>query len=99
LSVTASDHRESLSKWQAALESGGFEEVFQALGEAVECLEQGNLPLEDAIQCYELGARLAERCGRILSEAELRVSRLDAELLQSAVTPQFTTNTDSDEWN
>jgi exodeoxyribonuclease VII small subunit len=97
--MIATEHRDDFVRWQTSLESGGFEEVFQALGEAVECLESGNLPLEDAIQCYELGARLAERCSRILSEAELRVSRLDAELLESAVAPPIGTNTDSDDWN
>jgi exodeoxyribonuclease VII small subunit len=72
-------------RWNDALLRGSFEDVFQALGEAVECLESGNLPLEEAVQCYEFGARLADRCGKILSEAELRVSQLDAELLQTAV--------------
>jgi exodeoxyribonuclease VII small subunit len=93
------EHREDFIRWQTSLESGSFEDVFQALGESVECLESGNIPLEDAIQCYEFGARLAERCTRILAEAELRVSRLDAELMESAATPQFGTNTDSDDWN
>jgi exodeoxyribonuclease VII small subunit len=97
--MITTEHRDDFVRWQTSLESGGFEEVFQALGEAVERLESGNLPLEDAIQCYELGARLAERCSRILSEAELRVSRLDAELLESAVAPPFGTNADSDDWN
>lgn len=82
-------------RWSAALEQGTFEEVFDALGEAVECLESGNLPLGDAIHCYELGARLADKCSRVLSEAELRVSRLDAELLRTAIAPPST----EDDWN
>jgi exodeoxyribonuclease VII small subunit len=81
---------ERIERWNEALLHGDFESVFQALGETVECLESGNLPLEQAVQCYEFGARLADRCGKILSEAELRVSQLDAELLQTAVAP-FTT--------
>jgi exodeoxyribonuclease VII small subunit len=97
--MIATDHRENFVRWQTSLDSGGFEEVFRALGEAVECLETGNLPLEDAIQCYELGARLAERCSRILSEAELRVTRLDAELMENASTPQFGSTIDSDDWD
>jgi exodeoxyribonuclease VII small subunit len=96
--MISTEHRDDFVHWQNTLEAGSFEEVFQALVEAVACLESGNLPLEDAIQCYELGARLAERCTRILAEAELRVSRLDAELLESAG-PQFGTNTDLDDWN
>jgi exodeoxyribonuclease VII small subunit len=97
--MIATEGRGDVARWQSALDSGGFEDVFQALGEAVECLELGNLPLEEAIQCYELGARLADRCSRILSEAELRVSRLDAELLENASTPLFGANADSDDWN
>jgi exodeoxyribonuclease VII small subunit len=97
--MMATDHRENFVRWQTSLDSGSFEEVFRALGEAVECLETGNLPLEDAIQCYELGARLAERCSRILSEAELRVTRLDTELIENASTPQFSSTIDSDDWD
>jgi exodeoxyribonuclease VII small subunit len=86
-------------RWAAALDGGSFEEIFQSLSEAVECLETGKLTLEDAIQCYEFGARLAEKCGRVLSEAELRVSRLDAELVQSAVNPGLFDNLELDEEN
>ncbi|MGH2560673.1 MAG: exodeoxyribonuclease VII small subunit [Thermomicrobiales bacterium] len=67
----------ALARWESALASGGFEEVFQALGESVSCLESGGLPLERSLRCFELGARLAEQCDRMLAEAELRVSRLD----------------------
>lgn len=76
-----------MQRWTEALEGGTFEDVFDALGEAVACLESGNLPLEEAIRCYEIGARLADRCGKILADAELRVSQLDSELLGNAVTP------------
>jgi exodeoxyribonuclease VII small subunit len=88
LSVDGEMHR--IQRWSEALENGTFEEVYEALGEAVACLETGNLPLEEAIQCYEFGARLADRCGKILAEAELRVSQLDAELLANAVSPLTT---------
>lgn len=69
-----------LVRWQQALTSGAFEEVFAALEEVVERLEQGRLRLHDTLSCYELGVRLAERCGRILDEAQLRVTQLDASL-------------------
>ena len=66
-----------LLRWRAALDGGIFEETFRALEEVVERLEHGQLRLEETLSCYELGVRLAERCGRILDEAELRVTRLD----------------------
>ena len=69
-----------LARWQAALTDGAFEETFRALEEVVERLERGQLRLEETLSCYELGGRLAERCGLILDEAELRVTRLDSSL-------------------
>jgi len=66
-----------LERWEAALASGDFEDAFTALEESVACLESGRLSLEGSLRCFELGAQLAERCDRMLAEAELRVSRLD----------------------
>ena len=63
--------------WEWALTEGSFEEVYATLEEVVAHLEDGRLPLAESVACYELGARLAERCERFLSEAELRVSRLE----------------------
>ena len=73
-----------LLRWRAALDGGIFEETFRALEEVVERLERGQLRLEETLSCYELGVRLAERCGRILDEAELRVIRLDETLEHAA---------------
>jgi exodeoxyribonuclease VII small subunit len=73
-----------LVRWRAALDAGVFEEAFRALEEVVDRLEQGQLRLEETLSCYELGVRLAERCGRILDEAELRVTRLDDALEHAA---------------
>jgi exodeoxyribonuclease VII small subunit len=95
---SGTEHRDEFARWQTSLDSGDFEDIYRALSEAVECLESGNLPLEDAIQCYELGARLAERCSRILAEAELRVSRLDADLMASAASATTDVDSDPDQW-
>jgi exodeoxyribonuclease VII small subunit len=71
------DHlADDLAAWQAALKRGSFEEVSDALEAVVACLERGQLRLEDALTCYELGVMLAERCEADLANAELRVSRL-----------------------
>lgn len=66
--------------WRAALTDGVYEDVSQALEEVVARLELGQLRLADSIACYELGVQLAERCEKILAEAELRVSRLETAL-------------------
>jgi exodeoxyribonuclease VII small subunit len=71
---------EDYGRWEAALTDGDFEEVFQALEEAVACLESGHLSLERSLSCFELGAQLAARCDQMLANAELRISRLDATL-------------------
>ena len=53
-----------------------FEEALGRLDEAVTALESGNLPLEDALDLYEEGMRMAQRCQELLDHAELRVRRL-----------------------
>ena len=53
-----------------------FEELYQRLEQAVGKLEDGGLPLEEALALYEEGMRLAQRCQEMLDQAELRVTRL-----------------------
>ena len=55
-----------------------FEEALSRLDEAVQALESGRLPLDDALRIYEEGVHLAQRCQRMLDNAELRVERLHA---------------------
>jgi exodeoxyribonuclease VII small subunit len=57
-----------------------FESVYRGLEETVGRLEAGGLTLEESIQLYESGMRLARRCKEMLDAAELRVSRLEEEL-------------------
>lgn len=53
-----------------------FDEALLELQRTVATLEQGGLPLERSILLYERGVDLQERCGSLLSEAELRVQKL-----------------------
>ena len=64
--------------WEAALRDGSFEDAQSALEAVVGLLEAGNLPLDRSVACYELGMRLADRCEKMLAEAELTVTMLDA---------------------
>ena len=66
-----------LERWRIALDRGSFEETYEALEAVVARLERGQMRLDESVACYELGVRLARRCGQILDNAELRVSRLD----------------------
>jgi exodeoxyribonuclease VII small subunit len=53
-----------------------FEALYSRLEEAVAKLEQGGLPLEQAIALYEEGMTLARTCQERLDEAELRITTL-----------------------
>ena len=53
-----------------------FEQAFTRLGEVVQGLEIGGLPLNDATQLYEEGVFLAQICSRLLHRAELKVTDL-----------------------
>jgi len=53
-----------------------FDRALAELQETVRRLEEGGLPLEQAIALYERGVALHERCARLLGDAELRVQRL-----------------------
>jgi exodeoxyribonuclease VII small subunit len=53
-----------------------FEDALTKLEEAVHRLEEGNLPLDDAVALFEEGTRLAKLCNEHLDAAELKVSQL-----------------------
>jgi exodeoxyribonuclease VII small subunit len=50
-----------------------FEEALQELEEIVNRLEQGDLPLEEALTLFEEGVRLSRSCHTKLDEAQKRV--------------------------
>ena len=50
-----------------------YEEAYAQLEQALEALESGDLPLEQALALYEQGAKLAAYCATKLDGAELRV--------------------------
>ena len=68
---------EEFAEWERAISEGTFEDALIALEKAARRLEAGNLSLADSVRCYEVGNRLAARCGALLDDAELRISRLD----------------------
>ena len=53
-----------------------YEVAFVALQEIIEKLEDGELPLEEALSLYEEGKKLADQCAKLLEEAQLRVNTL-----------------------
>jgi exodeoxyribonuclease VII small subunit len=53
-----------------------FENALAELEAAVRQLEEGNLPLTEAIALYERGMGLAQRCSDLLDGAQLQVEQL-----------------------
>ncbi len=56
--------------------SDSFEALFARLEEVTEQLEAGDVALDRAVALYEEGMTLAQRCQRLLSEAEQRIEQL-----------------------
>jgi exodeoxyribonuclease VII small subunit len=50
-----------------------FEEALRELEEIVNRLEQGEIPLEEALQLFEQGVKLSRYCHTKLDEAQKRV--------------------------
>lgn len=53
-----------------------FEDTIQRLGQIVEALEAGELPLEESLRLFEEGVGLTKRSQRLLETAERRVEQL-----------------------
>ena len=58
------------------METLSFEDAFTQLEAAVSALQDGNLPLERALDYYEQGMKLSQHCQTLLEQAELRVEQL-----------------------
>jgi exodeoxyribonuclease VII small subunit len=61
------------------MESLSFEEAFEQLEAAVTALQDGHMPLEEALQQYQDGMKLAQYCNELLQKAELTVQQLSVD--------------------
>lgn len=61
------------------MEQLSFEEAFAQLEATVAALQNGQLPLEQALQRYQDGMKLAQRCNELLQQAELIVQQLNTD--------------------
>jgi exodeoxyribonuclease VII small subunit len=57
-----------------------FEQSLARLEKIVDSLEQGEVPLENAIELYEEGIELSKECMETLSKAELKIKKLSKNL-------------------
>ena len=55
-----------------------FETSLKELEKIVETLENGSMPLEDALKAFEKGVGLARHCSSLLDQAEKRVKILNS---------------------
>lgn len=55
-----------------------FEAAYRELEQIVAQLEQGDLPLEQAIELHTRGQQLASLCAMQLDHAELKVKKLES---------------------
>lgn len=78
-----------------AVKSLTFEEALANLEAIVKDVEEGKVGLEDSIRRYEEGMKLLKHCRTILSQAELKIQKLqetaDGELRVDAEPTQETT--------
>jgi exodeoxyribonuclease VII small subunit len=59
-----------------ARKNPSFEDSLQELEALVERMEQGQLPLDDALKAFERGVQLSRICRNALQEAEQKVQIL-----------------------
>jgi exodeoxyribonuclease VII small subunit len=57
-----------------------FEQSLKRLEQIVEELEQGEVPLDDALKMYEEGIELSRACIEKLTQAELRLKKLSRDM-------------------
>jgi len=56
-----------------------FEEAFAQHESAIAALQDGQMPLESALQLYQDGMKLAQYCNELLQKAELSVQQLSVD--------------------
>ena len=64
---------------QTSSEDLSFEKALDRLEETVDKLESDNLTMDEALEAYERGTALADRCQEHLEDAEVRIERLSSD--------------------
>lgn len=61
------------------METLSFEEAFQQLETTIAALQGGKLPLDQALQQYQEGMKLAQYCNELLQQAEFTIEQLSVD--------------------
>jgi exodeoxyribonuclease VII small subunit len=56
-----------------------FEEAFERLEASITALQDGKMPLDQALQYYQEGMQLAQYCNGLLQKAELSVQQMSVD--------------------
>ena len=56
-----------------------FETSMQRLEQIVRTMERGDVALEDSLKLFQEGTELVRRCGKLLDEAQLQVTKILAD--------------------
>ncbi len=76
---SGSKERKTRRAKSAEAENPSFEVALEALEKTVSRLEDGDLPLEEALELFETGVNLSRQCSATLEEAERRIEILVAD--------------------
>ena len=57
-------------------QSKTFEENMNRLEQIVQTIDRGDISLEESLKLFQEGTALVERCGKLLDEAELVVTKI-----------------------
>ncbi|MGN1112117.1 MAG: exodeoxyribonuclease VII small subunit [Acutalibacteraceae bacterium] len=55
-----------------------YEEAMKRIDEIVDCLEKGEVPLDDALKLFEEGTALTSLCYQKLENAKLKITEIKA---------------------
>ena len=66
-----------------------FEESMQRLEQIVRIMERGEAPLEESLKLFQEGTELVRKCGKLLDEAQLQVTKIMAASDGSPVEEEF----------
>ncbi len=67
---------------KSAKDTMSFEEQLSALEKLADRMEAGEMPLEEALEAYEKGMKLAKELNRQLDEAEKRILEIAGDTLK-----------------
>ena len=69
-----------------------FEQSMDRLEEIVRKIEQGNVPLEEALKLFEEGTKLVDSCAALLDKAELKVLEMTKDAEGAPVETEWSDN-------